>query len=203
MVESKSRYSCARRPVPFAVSATKASGVPAGRIFGLHPEGYRRRAGRLFLAGFWIGGLVCGTVFCSAAGIPLSSRMRAGLMAPVSIQRMLCTSLLPFLLTAVALLASRAVFLYGLAFCKAFSMACAGVAMAGVWGQGVWLSRWLVSFSGLMAAPLLYGFWLRCLSRPRFGLTLPGALWLACAAAGIGSFDYFIIAPLVARLIHS
>lgn len=202
MVESKSRYSCARKVPPFAVSATGVSGVPAAWFFSRHPAGYRRRAGRLFLAVCWICGLLCGVIFVSTAGIPLSPRMRPGLGAPVSIRRMLCTSLLPFFLTAVALLASGPVFLYGLAFGKAFSLACAGLLVSCLWDGGAWLARGLVCFTGTLAAPLLYGFWLRCLSGPRFALTPPRAAWLACMAAALGSIDYFIIAPLLARLIY-
>ena len=202
MLVSKSRYLCARVFGRFADSATKVRKAPSAQVFSPDSSSFRRKAGRLLLAFSWIGGLLCGIWFISAAGIPLFSWMRDGILAPVSIRRMLCVTLLPFLLSAIAVCASGSALLYALAFFKAFSMACVDVAIQALWGEAGWLMRWLFSFTSLHSAPLLYGFLLSHVGRED-GLPFWEAAWLFSAVSLLGSIDFFIIAPMLARLIYS
>lgn len=92
--------------------------------------------------------------------------------------------------------------LYGLAFAKAFAVSYVGIGICFAWGEAGWLVRWLLMFSSIHDAPLLYGFWLRHVGQ-RGRLSFCEAAWLASAVAFWGSIDSFIIAPMLARLIYS
>lgn len=202
MLVSKSRSLCARDSCPFDVSTTKAASARMTQFFSPPSARFRRKVGRFFLAFCWVGGLMCGMWFCSAAGMPLLLRMHPGFPGPVSIRCMLCTTLLPFLLCAIAVCGSCSAFLYVLAFAKGFSIACVGLAIQAGWGEAGWLMRWLLTFSSLLSAPLLYGFLLRHVGRSG-GLTFSRAAWLFSAAAVLASAHSFIIAPMLVRLIYS
>lgn len=68
-------------------------------------------------------------------------------------------------------------------------------------GSAGWLVRWLLVFSASLASPLMYLYWLRHLTgRRRFdGLE---AACVLCLCALIGSVDFRLVSPLLARLIH-
>lgn len=202
MVVFKSRNSCAHLSGSGSVSATRVLASSSAQIFRFPSGSFRRKVGRSFLACCWIGGLICGICFCLNAGMSLFSWMRDGLLGPVSIRPMLCVTLLPFFLAAVAVFASGSGLLFGLAFAKGFSMACVGLAVQLLWADGGLLMRWLLLFASIHTAPLLYGFCLRHVGRdcpPSFA----EIAWLLTAGCSLGSIDYFIIVPFLARLIHS
>lgn len=201
MVVLKSRYGCARVFRPFAVSATKGGAPTMAQVFRPSASSIRRIVGRSFLAFFWLGGLLCGIWFYSAAGMPLFPGMRDGPLAPVSIHRMLCITLLPFLLSSVAAFVSSRLLLYLLAFSKAFSLACVGLSIQVLWGEAGWLMRWLFSFGSFAGAPVLYWFLSRHVGREG-RVSFPEVAWVFSAAAWLGSIHYFVIAPVLARLIH-
>lgn len=202
MVVFKSRNSCALLSGRRSVSATRAASSPSAQIFSSHSVLFRRKAGRFFLACCWIGGMICGIWFCSGAGMSLFSWMRDGLLGPVSICPMLCVTLLPFLLSAIAVFASSPGLLYGLVFAKGFSLASVGFAIQCLWGSGGFLMRWFLTFSALHTAPLFYGFCLRHV-QPEGESSFSNVAFSLALACVIGSIDYFIIVPFLARLIHS
>lgn len=127
--------------------------------------------------------------------------MRSGLLCPVSIRSVLCTTFLPFLLSAVAVYGCCPALLFALAFLKGFSTGFVGLAIQQAFLPGGWLVRWLLCFSGLHSLPVLYGLWLRSLSR-REQISFSTVLWLMCLAGILGSISYFMIAPLAAHVIH-
>lgn len=162
----------------------------------------QRKVCRFLLAFSWIAGLIGGIGLCHTAGPSFVSWMRGVCECPVSIGRLTAFTALPFLLSALAVFASRPGLLFGLAFIRGVSLSfvCAAVSLG--WGIAGWLARWLLCFGSLLSAPILYGYWLRHVGRYRPFSFLETALLIS--AAGIfGSCHYFVIAPLLARVIHS
>lgn len=184
------------------VSATMEDRSHLVSFFHLSSAFDQRKVCRFLLAFSWIAGLICGIGLCHAAGPSFVSWMRGVWECPVSIGRLTAFTILPFLLSALAVFASCPGLIHGLAFVRSVSLSfvCAAVSLS--WGSAGWLARWLLCFSGLLSAPLLYGYWLRHIGGHRpfsFGETE-----LLFSAAGVlGSFDYFVIASLLARVIHS
>ena len=68
-------------------------------------------------------------------------------------------------------------------------------------GSAGWLVRWLLVFSASLASPLMYLYWLRHLTGGRWFDGLETAC-LICLCALIGSVDFRLVSPLLARLIH-
>lgn len=202
MLVFKSRTYCARSVDRRDVSATIEMRPGVVSCFYIFSAFFQRKGYRFLLAFCWIGGLICGMGLCRAAGPTFSSWMRRACDCPVSIGRLSAITLLPFLLSAAAVYASRPGLLYGITFCKGCALSFAATAVHIGWGNAGWLARWLLCFGSLLTAPLLYGYWLRHISGRR-----PFSFWetaLLFSAAGIiGSFHFFVIAPLLARVIHS
>lgn len=160
-----------------------------------------RKGCRFFLAFSWLAGLACGILVYLSAGNFLLSLMRSTLYVPVSIVGLLCVTTFPFLLSAFAVFLSKPVLLLPICFGKAFLFAFASIGILQAFGSAGWLLRWLLLFSDCASIPLLYWFWLRYLPGYR---SLSGweaasmlSLWLL-----IGSVNYSVISPLLARLIE-
>ena len=202
MLVLKSRSYCSCSVDRNAVSATMEVRPYWVPFFHLSSAFDQRKVRRFLLAFSWIAGLICGIGLCHAAGPSFVSWMRGVCECPVSIGRLTAFTILPFLLSALAVYTSHPGLLFGLAFARAASLSfvCSAVSLG--WGSSGWLVRWLLCFGGLLTAPVLYGYWLRHIGRHR-----PFSLWetvLLLSAAGIlGSCHYFTIAPLLARVIHS
>lgn len=202
MLVLKSRSYCASSPDRDDVSATMKVRSHLVPFFHLSSASDQRKVCRFLLAFCWISGLICGIGLCYAAGPCFVSWMRGVCAVPVSIGRLIAITLLPFLLSALAVFASHPRLLFGIAFVRGFSLSfvCAAISLS--WGSAGWLARWLLCFGSLLSAPILYGCWLRHLSGHRTFSFWEAALLLS-AAGSIGSCHYFFIAPLLARVIHS
>lgn len=168
----------------------------------LHHDIYcpSRKFVRHFLAVCWTAGLGCGIWSCFLADDSISSLMRSCLNGSVSIVGLLTVTLLPFLLSAFAVLLSGPWLLFGIAFGKGFVFAFVSMASLAGFGCAGWLLRFFLCFSDCLSLPLLYWFWLRCFrsSGTGFGtcIFLTGALLFL-----IGSIDYCLIVPFLADLI--
>ena len=155
----------------------------------------------LLLAFCWIAGLVSGASVCLAAGDSLDSLMRGAAARPVSIVSLLGVTVFPFLFSAFAVYISEPWLLLPVSFGEAFALSFVSLGMMQWSGSAGWLVRWLLVFSASLASPLVYLYWLRHLTgRRRFdGLE---AVCVLCLCALIGSVDFRLVSPLLARLIH-
>lgn len=159
-----------------------------------------RKGSTLFLAFFWFLGLAFGILFFLLSGDSFVSLMRGTLTSSVSIIRVLCVSLLPFLLSAFAVFISEPRLLLLICFGKAFLFSFVSFGVIQAFGSAGWLVRWLLLFSDCASVPVLYWFWLRNISgNSRF------CFWEICGFLSmellIGSIDYCLVSPFLARLL--
>lgn len=185
----------------YAISTTRKNRSLLVSFFHLSLAFVRRKGYRFLLAFCWTCGLIGGIGFCHKAGPSLVSWMRGVCSCSVSIGRLFAITLLPFLLSALAVFASCSASLYSFAFVRGFLLAFVALAVQLGWGEAGWLARWLLCFGSLGGAPVLYGYWLRHIGRCREFSFWEAAL-LICAAGCIGSIHFFVIVPLLARVIH-
>ena len=154
----------------------------------------------LLLAFCWMAGLVSGSRAFLSAGDTLDSVMRGALIGSVSIVGLLCAALFPFLLSAFAVFISEPWLLLPVSFGDAFVFSFVSLGVTQCAGSAGWLIRWLLVFSASLLSPLLYLYWLRHLPGGRRFDSLEAACIL-CICALIGSADFRLISPLLARLI--
>ncbi len=128
--------------------------------------------------------------------------MRSALLAPVSIVGLLSIWTLPFLLSAFVVFLGRPLWLLLICFSKAFCYAFVSLGFFLAFGTAGWLARILLLFSDWVCMPLLYWFWQRSLSGRRRPSRWDVAALLSVMLL-VGSVDYRVIAPLLARLIES
>lgn len=168
----------------------------------LHSLPHRHRKSCHFLLAFcWILGLFCGMLVYLAAEASLVPLMRSAVLCTVSITGLLYATILPFLISAFAIAFSWPALILPICFCKAlfFSFVSLGVLQA--FGSAGWVVRYLLLFSDCVAMPFLYGFWLRHLPDKRSVTLMESALMLGIYIL-LGSVDYRIISPFLARLIY-
>lgn len=155
----------------------------------------------LFLAFCWTAGLLSGASVYLAAGDSLNSLMRGAISRPVSIVSLLCVTMFPFLLSAFAVYISEPWLLLPVSFGDAFVLSFVSLGVTQCGGSAGWLVRWLLVFSASLASLLKYLYWLRHLSGQRRFSSLEAA-YVLCLCALIGSVDFRLVSPLLARLIH-
>ena len=153
------------------------------------------------LAFCWIAGLVSGASVCLAAGDSLNSLVRGAAARPVSIVSLLGVTMFPFLFSAFAVYISEPRLLLIVSFGEAFVLSFVSLGAMRCGGSAGWLVRWLLIFSASLSAPLKYLYWLRYLAGGRRFDGLEAAC-LLCLCALIGSVDFRLVSPLLARLIH-
>lgn len=144
-------------------------------------------------------GMICGIVFAHCSDI-LASLMRQALFCQVSIVGLATVSILPFLLSAFAVLISCPVLLPVIVFSKAFLFGTCAAALDLTFGSAGWLVRMLLMFSDIASLPVLYWLWLRCSSLNPRGL-LRDFLFALLVTGCIGGIDIWIIAPFLASVI--
>lgn len=155
----------------------------------------------IFLAFFWIAGLVCGILTtCRFADAPFASLMRGVPLGPVSIVGVLCVTALPFLLSVFAVSISQPWLLLPIFFGKAFLFAFVSFGVVRSWCYAGWLVQALLMFRDWASMPLHYFLGLRCLSGGR-KLSLTEGFLLSSALILIGSIDISIISPFLAGII--
>lgn len=158
----------------------------------------RCRSDSVYLALCFLGGAACGIVVFLGAGSSLSSLMRGIAEGAVSFTGLLCSALLPFLISAFAVFLSRSALLT-ICFGKAFLFAFAFMGISQAFGSAGWLACRLAMFSDVLLLPLLYFFWLRILSGRISRLGIAAVLSLAFLVVSI---DYRMVSPLWASLIE-
>ncbi len=187
---------------PFNVSSTSDGSGWKPRFFIDPKQDRHRKVWRILLAFSFVAGFWAGMVFSSAAGELVIPWMHTAVHSRVSIRFLLCATLFPFLFSAIAVFLSQPGLLLLIAFGKAFSAGLTGMCLCAAFGDAGWLVRWLLCFSSCLSLPVLYGYWLRHIGSRAEELFCPTALLLS-AAILIGSIDYFVIVPFLARVIYS
>lgn len=161
----------------------------------------KQRLHMLLFAFLWFAGLLLGLRAAHLPGSAYTSLMLAAFESRVSIVGLAAVLLLPFLFSAFAVFISQPWLLLPIAFGKAVAFGCCVGGISVAFGSAGWLARWLLMFSDCCMLPVLCWFWLRCLS----GGKMPAKDLAVCvtAAVVIGSLDYGIVSPFLAKLIDS
>ena len=154
---------------------------------------------RRVLGLFWIVGLLAGGSCFLFGADHLIPQMRVSLNGNVSIVCFFCLIFLPPFLSILAASTGMHSLLYVIAFGKAFLHAFASMALLLSFGSAGWLVRLLLGFSGILSAPVLYRFWLRCLCSGS-GLSALEVFCFISVYLLIGSIDYRLIMPFWADL---
>ncbi len=158
----------------------------------------RRKSSTVILAFCFLSGLISGLLLFRQAAFSVSL-MRSALCSDVSIFRLLCVILLPFLFSAFAVYFSKPRVLYLIAFLKAFLFAFVSAGITLAFGSAGWLVRWLVMFSDCLSLPLLWLYWQRNVSGQQ-GFRLAEFGVFAGIACLIGCLDHAFIVPLLSVL---
>ena len=169
------------------------------RLFHLSFPEWWRKYRSVLLALCYLAGLFFGVFVFRSADERLELLMRGAFSGTVSIVGLLCVTILPFLFSAFAVFLSRPVLLFLVSFVQAFAFSFVSLGILRCSGSAGWLTRWLLCFSGSVFAPVLYLYWQRHLTRPFSGLEAAGMLSVCLL---IGSIDYCLISPFLARLIN-
>ena len=169
-----------------------------GRFLNLNAPCFSRRNRCLLLALWFLWGLISGAVL-SAAANSIASLIPAAVIRPGSISGLLTVVALPFLMSFFAAWIQWPWLLYPIAFFKAFLVSFLGLGVLCAYGSAGWLIRLLLLFSECCTLPLLILCWIRLLSGQ--GRRLLPAASAVFTASLIGSFDYCIVSPFLARVL--
>jgi len=146
------------------------------------------------------GGLLLGHQYASLADPTYFLLMRMASERPVSIMSLFTVSLLPFLISALAVYVSHPELLLPVCFCKSFLFACCAFSATSVFGTAGWLVRLLLQFSDVCLLPVLCWFWIRHIGGS-FG-TLQKDIFLCCGVALVVCVvDHCVISPYLVTLI--
>ena len=147
----------------------------------------------------WLSGLLLGTFFAVGLDDSFSSLMRPSLSDGVSIFRQLATVCLPFLFAAYAVSINKPGLLLALCFVKAFCFSFCGMLIYSAFGSAGWLVRYLLQFTDILSAPILFWYCLGHVDRPYRAKR--DLLICASLSALIVCIDYFAVSPFLAELI--
>lgn len=152
------------------------------------------------LAMLWCLGLILGVVVSSSAGEAFSSLMRLAFRSPVSIVSLLIVTLLPFLLTAVAVFFSKTWLFFPICFLKAFSYGYAMHAIVLSYGTSGWLIQLILIILDSLAMTVLLWLWIRHIAGRQQTFRIDGAV---CAAVLLATAftEYYFVSPFLATLI--
>lgn len=172
----------------------------AAQFYAWVSSRFPRKCPGLFLAFWWILGLVCGWELFRISGFTGRFTVADLSVSSASAVDLLIRALIPFLICAVGILLDQRWIIYGCAFGKAMTMCFASLWMLSCFGSGGWLVRVFLLFTDTLMCGIWYGFWMDALSGnqldiPRFLLFCAGG----CLIAGV---DLRVISPLVMRIMN-
>ncbi len=153
------------------------------------------------LVAAWLSGLTLGTLFAAGLDDSYYALMRRLAVMPVSIVLFLIWAILPFLISAYAVLIHKQTILLCLCFAKAFCFSLAAFSFQTSFGSAGWLLQPMLQFSDLALMPMLCWICLRnCRQMEKTALRDHGiCLCGAIAAALIG---YTVTVPFAVELIN-
>ena len=158
-----------------------------------------RKYAAIFLAFFWICGLLFGLILYFSAGDITASLMRSAFFSSVSIVNLLISCLLPFLFSAYAVYLEKPGLFALIIFWKACFLMFFSMGTLEAFGSGGWLVRALLMFSDICTTGVLYLYWsIHIFSGRKHSCRgLPGCI---LAVLLINGFDFYYIAPVLARI---
>lgn len=159
-----------------------------------------RKVSWLFLAFFWILGILTGIRISLQAGSPFLSLMRRAFCSPVSIVGLLSGVSLPFLFSAFAVFLSKPQLVQFFSFFDGILYGTISLCAIRSSFDAGWLVQPLFCFSLLLSAPLSYWFRLRCLSEDSKPSAEEVFFFLSLAVL-VGCYDYSCVSPFWAKLI--
>ncbi len=171
-----------------------------GKYFLSNPFHSLRKAACSILAFIWLLGLILGMILAFSEKDSFYSLMHGVIYHSVSIVWLICTSILPFLLSTIVVYLSSPALLLFVCFCKAFLLGFTAAAIMLSFGSAGWLIKYFLLFSDFASVPVLYLFWMYTLTRNR----LPQASVLLGAGAYfllVGGIHVCVISPYFASLI--
>lgn len=162
-------------------------------------EFLRENSTPLWLSLFWLFGLILGVQTAHVAGQAFLSLMRLGVTGKVSIVSLISCNILPFLLIALAIGASKLWLVCTLFMGEAFRLSFLAFALFRCFGSAGWLVHLLFRFSGLLLVPL---YWWFTVSSCKGDSHSNGSLLLCIVMVVlICCLDYFVICPLLGAII--
>lgn len=157
-----------------------------------------RKRSTLILSFCWFLGLCCG-VFSARAASSVVRPMIADAVAQIPyLWGIVTADMFPFLLSAFGVSFSGS-YLFPISFFKAFSFGFCAAGAGLIYGNGGWLIRILFLFSDIVLIPILFVYWIRCLSghdRARRDLIICLVISLI-----VGMTDRFLISPFLVSLV--
>ena len=159
-----------------------------------------RRSGIFLLTAMLFLGCIVGIWLSGDAQEQFADALQALSVPPVGFVP-LAVLLLPLLLSALAVYVKWPVFLFPLAFWKAFFFAYVFSGFMSVLGGAGWLICSLGLFSGIFSLPVFCWYWLQHLDGT--GFCLRTFLPALAAAAAIGLLDLRVISSFLARILIS
>lgn len=159
-----------------------------------------RKSDRMLLALSWVFGLGFGGFVFRYAGSDLVSQMPLAAKCQPSIFGLLTVTYLPFLFSAFAVMISTPKLLHMICFCKAFLFGYASCGVFAAFGEGSWLVRWMLLFTDIWGAALLYFFCQRHVSGVR-QMSWPLLSGYFLAVFGICWVDISFISPLLRKML--
>lgn len=154
---------------------------------------------RLFLAVFWVFGLLIGLYISFRTPILFFSLMRTYAYERVSILGLVLIVSFPLILSAIAVRFSTPLLFLPVAFLKAFCFSYCSNGIVLAFGSAGWLVRWLFVFSDSCAVIVLFWFWIRNIAGDRglftrdFFIGVLSIILFCC-------IDYFVVSPFTAIL---
>lgn len=149
----------------------------------------------------WCAGLFLGMLAAHTAGGSLAPLIRSAMAQPLTISGVFVCAVLPFALSAFAVLWSKLWMLFLICGWKAFGFGFCTFGVCLAFGSADWLVRFLFLFSDVCLAPVILFYWLRHIpgdakaSSKVFGLCFG-------AVALVGALDYFLISPFLVKLMN-
>jgi len=151
------------------------------------------------LAVFWLSGLLAGALLLSQTSI--SSLMCSGYYPRISIISLILALVIPFLISYILLRFLPFYFIFLFAFLKAFSFIyCYGAFMIH-YGDAGWLISGMVLFSDFFLVVSLLMQWYNFATGKKCDLQ-SSMLVHFLSLTLIGLFDYIVVSPFLAMLLH-
>lgn len=173
-----------------------------GRLFTLFSivsirNSFSVRAARLTV--FWLLGLLTGAFVLSQTSI--ASLMCSVSFPRISIIGLFAAQVIPFLISYVLLRFLPFNFILLFAFFKAFSFICCYGAFMIHYGDAGWLISGMVLFSDFFLVVLLLFDWFNFAAGEKYWLR-SGSFFHILFLTLIGLFDYIVVSPFSAMLLH-
>lgn len=164
---------------------------------GICPVG-RRRSLCFILC--WCFGLLAGTLIAAGADQAVLSMTRLALYGRVSVVSLLMAALLPFMITACAVLIHSFRILYFCGFLQALSVSCCGFLVYRAMGTAGWLIQPMFQFTECVMSVVYCWFCLRCCIGEVRSIKRE-LLFIAVIAAAVVVMDLFAVSRFLAALL--